>query len=68
MEQRIATMAERGVGVAMEGVWRGESGTCRFVYFDTLAQGAGTCFETIEFSEDWVEPVGERYPVVGTGE
>lgn len=62
MEERIKTMNERGFKIGMEGIWHGKKGQCRFVYFDTASRGAGTCFETIEFSEDWEEPEGELYP------
>lgn len=62
MEARIEKMKERGFVVGMEGIWMGKRGTCRFVFFDTLARGTGTCFETIDFSEDWEDPEGEVYP------
>ncbi|KAK5072285.1 hypothetical protein LTR70_007607 [Exophiala xenobiotica] len=64
MDRRIAQMKERGFEVAMEGVWKGKQGQCRFTFFDTLLKGAGTCFETIEFSDDWEEPEGEICPNV----
>lgn len=62
MDKRIAKMTERGFEIAMEGVWHGMKGQCRFVFFDTKEKGAGTCLETIEFSTDWEEPRGEVYP------
>lgn len=62
MNERIKIMHERGFKIGMEGIWHGKKGQCRFVYFDTASKGAGTCFETIEFSEDWEEPDGEPYP------
>lgn len=67
MNERIETMKKRGFEVGMEGIWMGKKGTCRFVYFDTLGAGVGTCFESIEFSEDWEDPVGEVYPRVIEG-
>jgi len=61
MSERIGKMKERGFDPAMEGVWLGKRGTCRFVFFDT--EGAtGTVFETIEFSDDWEDPECEWYP------
>lgn len=62
MDERIKIMHERGFKIGMEGIWHGKKGQCRFVYFDTASKGAGTCFETIEFSKDWEEPEGELYP------
>lgn len=67
MDERIKTMKQRGFEVGMEGIWLGKKGTCRFVYFDTLSRGAGTCFESIEFSDDWEDPDGEIYPKVEGG-
>lgn len=63
MDERIKIMRQRGFGVGMEGIWLGKKGSCRFVYFDTARKGAGTCFETIDFSVDWQEPEGQTYPV-----
>jgi hypothetical protein len=62
IQQRKRIMQERGIGIAMQGWWKGGKGECNFVYFDTKEQGMGTCFESIEFGEDWEEPEGERYP------
>lgn len=62
MEERKKMMAEKGVGIAMQGWWRGKQGECNFVYFDTVNQGMCTCFETIHFSDDWEEPECEWYP------
>lgn len=63
MNERIKIMRQRGFEIGMEGIWLGKKGSCRFVYFDTASKGAGTCFETIEFSADWEEPEGQIYPV-----
>lgn len=65
MEDRIAKMSERGFQVAMEGIWHGAKGQCRFVFFDTKEKGLGTCLETIEFSTDWEDPEEEVYPNYG---
>lgn len=62
MKERIKITHERGFKVRMEGIWHGKKGECRFIYFDIASKGAGTCFEAIEFSEDWEEPDGELYP------
>jgi len=45
----------------MTGTWIGAQGVCNFCFFDTEAF-TGTVFETIEFSDDWIDPPGERYP------
>lgn len=68
MDERIKIMRERGFDIGMEGVWQGKKGQCRFVYFDTASKGAGTCFETIEFSEDWEEPEGQVFPARANGQ
>lgn len=61
VEKRVERMRERGFEVAMEGIWMGKKGTCRFVFFDTES-ATGTVFETIAFSEDWEDPECEWYP------
>jgi hypothetical protein len=63
MAERKKLMKERGFEPAMEGWWKGKKGETHFVYFDTLDKGLPTCFETIEFSEDWEEPECKWYPV-----
>lgn len=62
MQDRVNVMEERGIEVGMRGVWRGEKRMCEFCFFDTEKMGMGLCVETIEFSEDWVEPEGVWYP------
>ncbi|KAI9166355.1 hypothetical protein HJFPF1_02455 [Paramyrothecium foliicola] len=62
MEERKKLMAERGFMPAMQGWWQGKKGLTNFVYFNTAEQGLATCFETIEFSDDWEEPDFEWYP------
>ncbi|KAF2499141.1 hypothetical protein BU16DRAFT_614610 [Lophium mytilinum] len=62
VEERVAEFERRGFACVMSGDWRGERGVCRFRFFDTEGSAA-TCFETYEFSEDWVEPGDvEVYP------
>ena len=61
MEERKMEMRERGFEPVMEGIWKGQRGTCRFCFFDTEAS-TGTVFESIEFSEDWEDPEFEWYP------
>lgn len=61
MRERRARMEERGFRPAMQGVWKGHQGTCRFCFFDTL-EATGTVFETIEFSKDWQDPEFIWYP------
>ena len=61
MEERKKEMRERGFKAAMEWVWKGKRGTCHFCFFDTEGS-TGTIFESIEFSEDWEDPVFEEYP------
>ncbi|KIW10419.1 hypothetical protein PV08_11382 [Exophiala spinifera] len=62
MAERLAKMRERGFEPAMQGWWQGRKGQCHFCFFDTLEKGAGTVFETIDFSEDWEDPECEWYP------
>lgn len=62
MGGRIAAMRGRGFKPAMQGWWQGKQGVCHFVFFDTAEKGIATCFETIEFSDDWEEPDFEWYP------
>lgn len=61
MAERQKQMKDRGISPAMEGSWQGKKGTCRFCFFDTESL-TGTVFETIEFSEDWEDPLFEWYP------
>jgi methylmalonyl-CoA/ethylmalonyl-CoA epimerase len=61
MSERLARMKERGFRPAMQGVWKGNQGTCHFCFFDTL-EATGTIFETIEFSKDWKDPEFTWYP------
>ena len=61
MQERVQVMSERGVAVAMRGVWKGKKGNCQFCFFDTIGS-TGTVFETICFSGDWVDPEGTWYP------
>ena len=56
MAERQRIMNEHGFEPAMQGVWMGKKGTCHFCFFDTLENGCGTVFETIEFSDDWEDP------------
>ncbi|KAL4970936.1 uncharacterized protein BDV14DRAFT_194722 [Aspergillus stella-maris] len=62
MRERKDLMRERGFKPAMQGWWRGNRGEANFVFFDTLEKGLPTCFETIEFSDNWEEPECEWYP------
>ncbi|KAL4949231.1 hypothetical protein BDW69DRAFT_174860 [Aspergillus filifer] len=62
MAERKRKIKEQGFEPAMQGWWKGKSGEANFVYFDTVDKGLATCFETIEFSEDWEEPECEWYP------
>lgn len=61
MQERVKAMSERGIAVAMRGIWKGKKGKCEFCFFDTKGT-TGTVFETIHFSEDWVDPEGTWYP------
>jgi methylmalonyl-CoA/ethylmalonyl-CoA epimerase len=67
MSGRVEKMKERGFQPAMEGVWMGKKGVCRFVFFDTEGV-TGTVFETIDFSEDWEDPECEWYPKAPDGD
>ncbi|KAH6656650.1 Glyoxalase/Bleomycin resistance protein/Dioxygenase superfamily-domain-containing protein [Truncatella angustata] len=62
MVERQKRMKERGIEPLMQGWWRGKKGETHFCFFDTVGKGLATCFETIEFSEDWEEPEFEWYP------
>lgn len=61
MSERKREMSKRGFKPAMEGVWIGRKGECKFCFFDTEAS-TGTVFESIEFSDDWEDPEFKWYP------
>lgn len=61
MGERKKEMRERGFEPVMEGLWKGNKGTCNFCFFETEAS-TGTIFESVEFSEDWEDPEFEWYP------
>ncbi|KAI4223084.1 MAG: hypothetical protein L6R36_005686 [Xanthoria steineri] len=61
MTERKREMQARGFPPAMEGVWKGRSGTCTFCFFVTEAT-VGTVVESIHFSDDWEDPEHDWYP------
>lgn len=62
MDERIEEMRKRGFRPSTQGYFLGKRGGTKFCFFDTDEKGIPTCFETIEWSSDWVAPDCEWYP------
>ncbi|RAK83099.1 hypothetical protein BO79DRAFT_233644 [Aspergillus costaricaensis CBS 115574] len=63
MDQRIEEMKKKGYKPATSGYFIGKKGGTKFCFFDTADNDrVPTCFETIEWSSDWVAPDPEWYP------
>ncbi|CAK49100.1 uncharacterized protein An10g00090 [Aspergillus niger] len=56
MDERIEEMRKRGFRPSTQGYFLGKRGGTKFCFFDTDEKGIPTCFETIEWSSDWVAP------------
>jgi len=55
--ERMKAFEERGFVMSQGGSWMGRN---RFAFFETESE-TGTCFETYEFPEDWVDPEPEEW-------
>ncbi|PWY73537.1 hypothetical protein BO83DRAFT_312449 [Aspergillus eucalypticola CBS 122712] len=63
MDERIEAMKDKGYKPATSGYFIGKKGGTKFCFFDTADNDrVPTCFETIEWSSDWVAPDPEWYP------
>ncbi|PSN66091.1 hypothetical protein BS50DRAFT_635257 [Corynespora cassiicola Philippines] len=56
-EDRVRQFEQRGFEMSQGGSWMGKN---QFAFFETEA-ATGTCFETYEFPEDWVDPEPEEW-------
>ena len=56
-KERVEKMTGKGVDMSQSGSWMGRN---HFAFFETES-ATGTCFETYEFPDDWVDPEPDEW-------